>query len=117
MLQHALGAADQDDVGDARADLHDGVTEGRVARGAGVLEAGRRDGRQAEERGRERAHVELLFALAAGDVAVVEGLDRRRGDVGVADGVAGGLGEQLGAGAVVLAEFRDAHSDDGDAAH
>ena len=80
MLQHALGAADEDDVGDARADLHDGVTEGRVAGGAGVLEAGGRDGRQAQERRGERAHVQLLLTLAAGDIAVVERLDRRRGD-------------------------------------
>jgi hypothetical protein len=116
-VQHPLGAPDHDDIRDTRGDLHDGVAEGRVARGARVLETGGGDGRYAQERRGERAHVQLLFALTARDVAVVQSLDRRRGDVCVADGVPRCLGEELAAGAVVLPEFRDAYTDDGDAAH
>jgi hypothetical protein len=65
----------------------------------------------------QRAHVKLPLALAAGDVAVVERLDRPRLDARVHDRLAGGLREELRARAIVLAELRDADSDDGDPAH
>ena len=61
--------------------------------------------------------MQLPLTFAARDVAVVEGLDGRGGHIGVADRIGGGLGEELSARAIVLSEFRDAHSDDGDAAH
>src|SRR4029077_16562014 len=70
-----------------------------------------------QQGGGQRGHVQLALGLAAGDVAEVEGLDRGRGDVRVEDRVGGGLGEELGAGAIVLAKLGDAHSDHGDAAH
>ena len=84
---------------------------------AGILEARGGDGGQTEQGGGERPHVELTLTLATRDVAVVESLDGREGDVGVAYRIGGGLGEELGARAIVLSEFCDAHSDDGDAAH
>ena len=84
--------------------------------GAGRLEARGRHGGEPEHRGGLGPGVELLFRLAAHHVAVVEGLDAP-GDLGVDEGLARGLGEQLGAGAVVLAELRHADSDDGHATH
>src|SRR6266542_4603974 len=97
--EYALGAADQDDVRDAGGDLHQGVAEGGMAGGAGVLETGGGDGRKAQERGGQWPHVQLLLAGAAGDIAVVESLDGRGGDISVTNGLRRGLGEQLGAGA------------------
>src|SRR5262249_60003543 len=78
-VQHALRPAHEDDVGDAGADLHQGVTEGDVAGGAGVLDArGGNDGK-AEESGGGRACGGVFLAFGPGDGSGVEGLDCRRG--------------------------------------
>ena len=116
-VQDALRAAHQDHVGDARTDLHHRVPECRVAGRARVLEAGGRDGGQAQQGGGQRPHVQLALALPPGDVAVVERLDGAGLDVRVDDGVAGGFREELRARAIVLAEPGHADSDHGDAAH
>src|SRR2546425_9480680 len=93
------------------------MAEGGVARGTGVLEAGRGDGGQTEEGGGQRSHVQLVLTLAAGDIAIVESLDGRGGDVRVTDGLGRRLREELGADAVVLAELGHSHPDHGDPAH
>src|SRR4030067_128766 len=49
--------------------------------------------------------------LAAGDIAVVEGVDCGGGVLRVGDGVAGRLREQLRAAAVMLAELGQPHPD------
>ena len=74
-VEHALGAADQDDVGDAGPDLHDRVAERGVGRGARRLEARGRDRGNPQDGGCLGSGVELVLGLAADDVAVVEGLD------------------------------------------
>jgi hypothetical protein len=61
--------------------------------------------------------VQLALALPSGDIAEVERLDGAGIDLRVDDGVAGGLGEELRARAIVLAELGDADSDHGDATH
>src|SRR5712692_3851150 len=93
------------------------MAEGCVARGTGILEAGGPDRRQAEEGGGQRSHVQLALALAPGDIAIVERLDRRRGDVRVMDGVGRRLGEELGADALVLPELGHSYPDHGNATH
>ena len=116
-VEDPLPAAHQDHVGDAGPHLHHRVAERNVARGAGVLEARGGDGGEPQERGGERARVKLALALAAGDIAVVEGLDGGGGDLRVGDGVAVGLREQLRAVALMLAELRHPYPDHGDSAH
>src|SRR6267142_3452492 len=116
-VQHALGAADEDDVRGAGGDVHHGVTEGRVRRGARRLEARGGHGRNAEHRGGLRAGVELFLRLAAHDVAVVERLHAPGRHLGVGEGVGRRLREQLGRRALVPTELRDADSDDRHSTH
>ena len=94
-VEHALAAADQDDVGDAGRNLHDRVTERGVGRGARGLEARRGDRGDPEDGRGLGSGVELVLGLAADDVAVVEGLDPARGDLRVGQRVRGGFREEL----------------------
>ena len=115
--EDALGAPDEEDVGRARRDLEERVAEGGVARGAGGLEPGRGHGGDAEGARDLRSHVELTLPGLAHDVPEVDPRHLARADVGVAEGVDGGLGEELRARPLVLAELRHADADDGDLAH
>src|SRR5437867_787826 len=116
-VQHALGAADHDHVGNAGRDLHRGVAERGVRGRARRLEAGGGNGGDAEHGGGLRPGVELLLGLAADHVAVIERLDRARSQLGVDQRVPGRLGEQLGRRAVVLAELRDPDANHRHTAH
>jgi hypothetical protein len=61
--------------------------------------------------------MELPLACLADDVADVEALDLSRPDPCVGQGVETGLGEQLRARPLVLAELRHADADDRDLSH
>ena len=115
--QDPLGAAHQEDVGRAGADLEERVAEGRVARGARGLEAGGRHGRDAQRGGDLGAEVELALSRLADDVADVDALDLARADARVGQRLERGLREQLRARALVLAELGHAETDDRDPPH
>ena len=95
-----------------RGDLEEGVAERGVARRARRLETGGRDLGNAQRGSRLRAEMELPLAGLADDVADVDALDLPRPDPRVGQGVETGLGEQLRAGVLVLAELRHAEADD-----